>query len=199
MQLLFVMSTSIANELKYLALTLLTTTYITCVATGSIMLHFSADTSTFHPIFKLPVWTVLPFLPIALYAQNQYLYLHKMRLNRCQPIARFPHKDPILRLDWIKLMAGAMKTNTILELWHEFFGTVGSTYIVRFGASVIMTNEPENVKALLQSQFESWPIGGPRQKVTALAVGPRGIFSVNGKESQGEGNDSAQLREESDC
>ena len=45
-----------------------------------------------------------------------------------------------------------------------------------------MTNEPDNVKAMLSTQFDDWPIGGTRLQTTTLALGPHSIFSENGAE-----------------
>lgn len=45
-----------------------------------------------------------------------------------------------------------------------------------------MTNEPENVKAILSGQFSTWPIGGVRLRASVTAIGPGGIFSVNGED-----------------
>jgi cytochrome P450 len=108
-----------------------------------------------------------------------------MRIHKCHPAPIYPHRDPLLGTDWITSMSRALKSHTILQVWDRLFHTVGNTFWVQnIGAWILMTNEPENIKALLSTQFETWPIGGIRQKALIMAVGPRGIFSVNGREWQ---------------
>ncbi|KAH7176635.1 cytochrome P450 [Dactylonectria macrodidyma] len=106
-----------------------------------------------------------------------------MRIHNTQPAAVYPHRDPILGTDWITDMVKAVRSHKVLQVWDSLFYTVGSTFWAQnVGTWIVMTNEPDNVKALLSGQFDRWQILGIRQKVTQLAVGPRGIFSVNGGE-----------------
>ncbi|KAK7425857.1 hypothetical protein QQZ08_007707 [Neonectria magnoliae] len=106
-----------------------------------------------------------------------------MRIHNTKPAAIYPHRDPVLSIDWIVDMSRAVRAHTILQVWDALFRTVGATFWAQnVGAWITMTNEPDNIKALLSGQFETWQIRGVQQKVLASATGPRGIFSVNGSE-----------------
>ncbi|KAF4464289.1 cytochrome P450 52E1 [Fusarium albosuccineum] len=106
-----------------------------------------------------------------------------MRVYNTRPAPVYPHRDRLLGTDWIIDMSKAIRSHTILRVWDNLFYNVGGTFWVKnVGAWIVTTNEPENVKALLSSQFEAWHIRGLRQKVMVLALGPRAIFSVNGQE-----------------
>ncbi len=60
--------------------------------------------------------------------------------------------------------------------------TVGRTHWnVLLGSWALLTCEPENVRAILSSSFDDFPIAGPRLYAILPAVGPRSIFTSNGK------------------
>lgn len=171
---------SIANEFTYLLLALVSGTSIALAIGGHLV---SRLTSSGHVSSPLPLWAVVPMTPVALYFRSKHYWLYKMRIHNTQPAVTYPHRDPILGTDWITDMLKAVRAYKILQVWDSLFGTVGNTYWAQnIGAWIIMTNEPDNVKALLSGQFDTWQILGVRQKVIQLAVGPRGIFSVNGGE-----------------
>ncbi|KPM36510.1 hypothetical protein AK830_g10070 [Neonectria ditissima] len=136
-----------------------------------------------HAVPTLPLWAVPLVVILALYLRSKYLWQHGMRIHGTKPAAVYPHRDPILGTDWLVDMGRAVRAHTILQVWDSLFGSVGATFWAQnVGAWIVMTNEPDNVKALLSGQFETWQIRGVRQKVLSLATGPRGIFSVNGAE-----------------
>ncbi|KAH7020103.1 cytochrome P450 [Ilyonectria destructans] len=171
---------NIANEFTYLLLALVSGTSIALVIGGHLV---SRLTSSGHVSSLLPLWAVVPMTPVALYFRSKHYWLHKMRIHNTQPAITYPHREPILGTDWITDMLKAVRAYKILQVWDSLFDTVGSTYWAQnIGTWIIMTNEPDNVKALLSGQFDNWQILGVRQKVLQLAVGPRGIFSVNGGE-----------------
>ena len=175
----------LAKELLFLSLALLSGTFAGIVVGGLLTRRYSGDGFRLNlpAIFHLPIWTIISLVPIALYFHSKYYWLHKMRIHKCEPAAVYPHRDPVLGTDWISDMVKAVRSYTILQVWDRLFYTVGSTFWAQnIGTWIVMTNEPENVKALLSSQFETWPIGGVRQKVLIMALGPRGIFSVNGRD-----------------
>ncbi|KAF7536374.1 hypothetical protein G7Z17_g13059 [Cylindrodendrum hubeiense] len=171
---------NIANEFTCLLLALVAGTSAALAVGG----HFvSRLTNNIHVSSPLPLWTAALAVPVALYFRSKHYWLHNIRIHNTQPALVYPHRDPVLGSDWITDMMKAVKAHKILQVWDSLFYTVGSTYWAQnIGTWIVMTNEPENVKALLSSQFEKWEILGVRQKVIQLAVGPRGIFSVNGGE-----------------
>ena len=130
-----------------------------------------------------PLWTAAIFVPLAVYFSNKHYWLHKNRTNNCKPAPVYPHRDPILGIDWITSTLRSIETHTLLQRWDHLFQTIGSTFWVQnIGAWIVMTSEPENFKAILSSDFETWKIAGLRQKMPIMAIGPNGIFSVNGQE-----------------
>ncbi|EQL03481.1 cytochrome P450 52E2 [Ophiocordyceps sinensis CO18] len=107
-----------------------------------------------------------------------------MRIHKTQPAAVFPHRDPVLGLDWVRLVKAALRSDTLLETWHDLFTrSVARTFWVNtIGSWVLMTCEPDNIKAILATQFETWPIGGLRQRTITHVLGPHAIFSTNAGE-----------------
>jgi cytochrome P450 len=133
----------------------------------------------------IPAWCAIPVVAVFVYAVKKHSFLRSMRINGCKPAPVYPHRDRFLGIDWLIDMAKAAKANRILQTWDKLYKTVGSTFWVQnVGSWIVMTNEPENVKAVLATQFESWPIGSVRQSFAILALGRHAIFSVNGSEWQ---------------
>ncbi|KAM0634179.1 hypothetical protein ACHAPW_002722 [Verticillium nonalfalfae] len=119
--------------------------------------------------------------PIAMTQYSKARYLSKMRSQSCLPAPVYPHSDPILGLDWLRLSLKAMKGNVLLEHWQSTFKRVGNTFWVKaLGKWVLMTNEPENLKAILASSFDDWVVAGPRLDAVLPILGPHAIFSANG-------------------
>lgn len=130
-------------------------------------------------------WIVAIALPLFLYARRQHYWLRNMRIHGTKQALVYPHRDPILGIDWLLDLSKALKANRLLEHWDTFFHSIGPTFWhLTIGQWILLTNDPEILKALLSTQFEDWPIGGTRQKTTTLTLGPHAIFSVNGKEWQ---------------
>ncbi|GJN69283.1 hypothetical protein PLIIFM63780_000528 [Purpureocillium lilacinum] len=171
------------GEAAFLVAALGAGTYIAWVAVELLARHHHL-TSASVAAYASPKLALLIALPVFLAARRRYLHLRGMRLHGTLPALVYPHADPVLGIDWLRLMTGALRRNAVLETWHELFmRSVGQTFWhLSIGSWMIMTNEPENVKALLSTQFDAWPIGGTRQKTTQLALGPHAIFSANGKE-----------------
>ena len=151
------------------------------VATEQVLKHYSSDArhALIHP------WFALAILPLFLVVQRKHFWLKNERIHGCKPPPVYPHTDPILGSDWYFTMTKATKNKNILEAWDSDFKTVGQTFWHQaMGAWILMTNEPENLKVILATGFEEWPIGGTRKKSLELTLGPHAIFSVNGPEWQ---------------
>ncbi|KAL6361501.1 hypothetical protein LRP88_04970 [Fusarium phalaenopsidis] len=165
-------------------------TYLLLVQLGSLYIlltlveHFVLQPSGLHVVpitMPHPLWVVTLLTPVVLYLRSKYYWLHWMRVHDTQPAPVYPHRDRLLGTDWIVDMSKAISSYSILQFWDGLFSSVGNTFWVKtVGAWIIMTNEPENVKALLSGQFETWQIAGVRQTAMVLALGPKAIFSVNG-------------------
>jgi len=114
---------------------------------------------------------------------QRYLFERRAVALGCQPAKWYPHKDPVLGLDLFRDTMAALKANRLQARLTERFRQFGETYWCRLlGSSLVMTNEPENVKMILSTHFEDFHIAGPRLYALLPPLGPRSIFNVNGEE-----------------
>ncbi|KAM0414617.1 hypothetical protein ACHAPT_013536 [Fusarium lateritium] len=150
----------------------------------TLVQHFVLQPSGLHVVpvtLSHPLWVATLVTPVVLYLRSKYYWLHWMRVHDAKPAPVYPHRDRLLGTDWIVDMSKAMSSHSVLQVWDGLFSSLGNTFWAKnVGVWIIMTNEPDNVKALLSSQFEAWHIAGVRQTAMVLALGPRAIFSVNG-------------------
>ncbi|PFH57824.1 hypothetical protein XA68_14531 [Ophiocordyceps unilateralis] len=144
----------------------------------------------------VPIHVTLPILPptnrlsfylavaVLVVSHSQHRQLRQMRLRGASPAAVYPHRDPILGIDWVRLVLRALADDTVLEWWHQLFTQSAATtfWFNGMGSWMLMTCEPENFRAILQGQFNSWPIEGLRKQTIASVIGSRSIFSTNGPE-----------------
>ncbi|KAH8879749.1 cytochrome P450 [Thozetella sp. PMI_491] len=104
-----------------------------------------------------------------------------MSKHNCKPVAMFPHTDSLFGSDWIINNIRALKSHSVLETWAGYLEKVGQTFWYQsFGEWTLFTNEPENIKKVLATDFESWAILGPRMKAFTMSIGNHSILSVNG-------------------
>lgn len=130
-----------------------------------------------------PLWTIILVAPIFLYCRKQHYWLRKHRIYKTRPAPIYPHLDIVYGLDWLLDMVKAINNGTILHVLHERFTAVGTTFWhLATGSWTLITIEPENMKAILATNFDDWPIGGAKQTGLIMAAGSHSIFSVNGKE-----------------
>lgn len=100
----------------------------------------------------------------------------------CAPPPSFPHKDPILGLDFFKAAIRNLRAGTILIYFNELFQSIAPTFWhLTLGSPMIMTIQPENMKTILQTKFEEWPIMGPRKEALKALLGDTNIFQANGQ------------------
>lgn len=124
-------------------------------------------------------------VPLFLFARRQHYWRKNIRVRGTQQAPIYPHREPILGIDWFLQLLKALRQGSLLEHLDAFFRTIGTTFWhLSLGEWILFTNDADILKALHSTQFEDWPIGGVRQKTTTLTLGPHAIFSVNGKEWQ---------------
>ncbi|KAL2172635.1 hypothetical protein VTG60DRAFT_4754 [Thermothelomyces hinnuleus] len=112
---------------------------------------------------------------------DSYRFERRRRALGCGTVASFPHKDPILGLDAFVKTLRAVGGHALFDLYSRRFASCGNTYyILTLGQRLLMTNEVENVKAMLGPKMDDWPIGGPRLLAVLPVLGPDSIFSSNG-------------------
>lgn len=169
-------------EVTYLAATTLSGAYIVLALVKHISRAYLGHTIA-QVGSQLPLWPLFFLVPLSFYCRRRHFWLSHDRIHGTKPAIVYPHRDPLLGTDWIIDMTKALKANTILETWDDIIKRTGPTFYTQVtGVWLLLTNEPENMKAILSTKFEDWDIGGSRQKATALTVGPHSIFSVNGRE-----------------
>ncbi|KAI9723677.1 MAG: hypothetical protein M1812_000977 [Candelaria pacifica] len=147
-------------------------------------LYFSAAWDAFSNMgyrWKLPVVTVCSFCIYSIYNRIT-VYLSNSRLKKehgCLPPKRIPQFERILGLGLILQNSRHYKAKTVLEQIHELHTTLGRTWTAAvFGTTFVMTTDPENIKAILATQFEDFGLFG-RLEVLGPLLG-KGIFIVDG-------------------
>ncbi|KAL6889724.1 cytochrome P450 [Trichoderma longibrachiatum] len=172
----------IVGELAALLGCALTGTYIlwsaleriALVATDQPLTSFSRYSSLGLALILLPFFNAL---------RKRHHYLNGTRLNGCQPAAVYPHRDPILGIDFLRTSVKALREYRLLELWDAVLAAHrGTCWYNAVGRWMLLTSEPDNIKVILSTHFDDWPMKSLRQKVSVLTLGPYAIFSVNGPE-----------------
>jgi hypothetical protein len=172
------------REFLYLGVSLVLGSYV-CITTleAYSSLRHGEHLTVFHEAFHL--WLSAVFIVPTIILYKKYKYEAGMRLHRCRPANVYPHKDRLLGLDWLKLLLASVKNNSMLELFTETFSRVGNTFWVNMaGEWIVCSIEPENLKSVHATNFDAWPISGPRLQMSLTALGPHAIFSSNGKQWQ---------------
>lgn len=98
----------------------------------------------------------------------------------CRDPNSYPHKDILFGLDafWDSVRAG--KACTYLAREQRLHQLYGNTFEARFlGGKVVNTAEPDNIKALLSTQFGDYGLGARRRKAFGPLFG-HSIFLSDG-------------------
>jgi len=117
-----------------------------------------------------------------------YLYTRVMRLIAnsrfrrtygCLPPKQYPQAERLLGLNLFLQRLKDAKINNLLPRAIERFQNVGNTFsFVIMGQTMFATIEPENIKAILATQFEDFDLG-QRLALWAPLAGA-GIFTTDG-------------------
>jgi len=164
--------------LAYLALTVPLSAWGLQRAYSSLIADNSHVTLSSYIFFA-----VLSFIAIRtnLSLVSKYRFQCRARAQGCGSAAVFPHKDPILGLDAFAGALSALKEHKLYDFYASRFASSGNTYyMISLGRWLLMTNEAENVKAILGTKMDDWPIDGPRLLATLPVLGPDSIFTSNG-------------------
>lgn len=110
------------------------------------------------------------------------LWIRRRRFARahgCEPPVRLPQLERIIGFGLFQTMQTQTKAKTLLPSALEQHRKLGNTFSgVLLGQSIIVTIEPENVKAVLATQFHDFGIG-QRDRGMGPLLG-NGIFSSDG-------------------
>ncbi|KAF6834540.1 cytochrome p450 52e1 [Colletotrichum plurivorum] len=170
-----------AREHLYFASSVILGTYVLWTSLETYLAvthkpHFSNN----HALASRLLAGLLVLPTIILYRMADYLF--KMKARGCKEAPTYPHKDPILGSDWVRANLAKQETYGLLAWWQGLFATLGNTFWVKTPSNwVVMTMEPENLKAILASSFNDWAMIGPRRAATVPILGKDAIFVANGQ------------------
>jgi hypothetical protein len=126
------------------------------------------------------LYLLVRFVQYGLVARRRSIFA---RQNGCQPVPKYPHKEPIFGLDMFWENIKLSKNGGVLEelrLRYKMMGVNTYTHLI-LGDRNIMTCEPENIKAVLATQFKDFDLP-PRRKDAFAPIFGRGIFTTDGHE-----------------
>ncbi|KAB5560250.1 cytochrome P450 [Coniochaeta sp. 2T2.1] len=141
-------------------------------------------------VSKLRVTTLLLHAAVSIVLAkilfSSFIKLNFYRCARslgCGPVAVHPHMDPILGLDLLLEAIPKLKSHKGIQWMSDRLTQYGNTHfhLTLGGEWVILTNEPENIKTILRTKFDDWPIGGIRLAAVLPILGENSIFSTNGE------------------
>lgn len=103
------------------------------------------------------------------------------RLYGTKPLRRIRNIDPILGLDHLCRVVKASANKRFLAFFNdEHFNKYGHTFEMNLvGHDMILTNEPQNVQAVLASKFDDFEIGARRRAHSSQLVGV-GLLNADG-------------------
>ena len=128
-----------------------------------------------HPIFLLAVSIVYSVFYVA-YGHFRKVCL--MNQLQCRPAPPIP--QDWLGIGFLLKQIQALRQNRVLDWSLSVFKEHGKTFeIVKFGQQNIYTAEPENIKAVLGTQFEDFEISWMRNTAFFPFAG-LGIVTSNG-------------------
>ena len=144
------------------------------------------DSSLFHIIINM---ATLQFALVALIGYAIYLALDRLqrfrqlqafrKQEKTQEPPRYPEQG-FLGLGVYRKMVECGEDKTFLEWQLERYEQIGDTYSFHLlGQYFVDTRDPENIKAMLATQFDQFSLGGPRYHSFQPMFGD-GIFTLNG-------------------
>jgi len=114
---------------------------------------------------------------------TKFRFYARARSLGCGPVVVCPSRDPILGIDTFVESIRANSKNELLELLATRFERIAGTYyFLALGRWILLTNEYENVKTILGTKMDDWPIAGPRLLATLPVLGAKSVFTSNGRD-----------------
>jgi cytochrome P450 len=125
---------------------------------------------------------LLVFVKLLSVCIRKFNFYRRARSLGCGAVPVYPHKDPILGLDLFLQALPHLKSHTVSQWMSKRMRTYGHTHFHRaLGEWIILTDEPLNIKGALATNFNDWPIGGPRLAAALPILGPNSVFTSNGQ------------------
>ncbi|KAI1120702.1 cytochrome P450 52E2 [Nemania abortiva] len=140
---------------------------------GLILIHV--------PLAALALLAVYAFGPL----RADHLYHVRAASLGCQPAPRFPRD--VLGIRYLLQTARVLKANRMLTWRRELLETTGHTFLhgtFPDWQECVTSDEPENVKAVLATNFADWALPEIRIKSFLPVLGKHSIFTTNGTEWQ---------------
>ena len=101
------------------------------------------------------------------------------RSHGCQDALAYPQSERLLGLALMKESKAASCDNTILETFRQRYEAMGPTFTMgMLGGHFVNTTDPENIKAVLATNFKDFGLG-QRQYTFGPLLG-KGIFTTDG-------------------
>ncbi|KAI0099146.1 cytochrome P450 52E2 [Nemania sp. FL0031] len=126
---------------------------------------------------------------LALYAfgplRADHVYYVRAASLGCRPAPRFPRD--VLGLRYLLETARALKAGTMLRMRRDTLERMGHTFLhgtFPDWTECVTSDEPENVKTVLATNFNDWALPEIRIKSFLPVLGKHSIFTVNGAEWQ---------------
>jgi hypothetical protein len=93
-----------------------------------------------------------------------------IRKKGCKPVRKYPHRDPVLGLDIFLENAKLLKTGGFWDRTRERYLSLNTWTFSQLlmGDRIINTTEPENIKAILATQFHEFELPPRRKDVRVL-------------------------------
>ncbi|CAI6252971.1 unnamed protein product [Periconia digitata] len=101
----------------------------------------------------------------------------------CLPPKQKKWKDPLLGLDALTGNWKALKEHRVIEYWISWL-TDNNAHTIStnvMGGKLFLTDDPENVKTILATNFADFSVGQERIKMLSASIG-KGIFTSDGAE-----------------
>ncbi|EED13071.1 cytochrome P450, putative [Talaromyces stipitatus ATCC 10500] len=105
----------------------------------------------------------------------------KRRLHGCQLPPRYPHKDPILGLDYFLTELKEREDGISWASERNRFARLGRTYEVNsWGNRRIMTMDSQNIREVLGTSFDRFGVQELRLPISSSFMG-KGVFTTDGE------------------
>ena len=92
------------------------------------------------------------------------------RAHGCKPGVAYRQYEPLIGLDFVIRMVMAARNHRFLEMFRDVFNEYGSTWATSsmLKGSMIITNEPENLRAVQATNFDDWDTASARLALKPL-------------------------------
>lgn len=131
---------------------------------------------------RLGIYAALALIGSYYIVSNLVLAIRRAQFKKahgCLPETKYPQSERILGLGFFLERIKRAKDNTGLQAVLQRFQATGNTYSVSLmGQKVFSTREPENIKAVLSTQFEDFSLGS--RLVQWAPFAGSGIFTTDG-------------------